>query len=60
MLRVIVAPEEMLQVHRGDDLTGLFLLMVLFLTINSSKYDRSLTPEPVNGWHTQLLQNSLN
>lgn len=53
MLISNVAPEERLQVHRGDGLAGLFLLMVLVLTMNIFKYDKSLTPEPVNGWHMQ-------
>lgn len=65
MAKAIVAPEEMLQVHRGDGLTGLSSLwFCLYLTINISEYDRSSTPEQspeaVNGWHTSLLQNYLN
>lgn len=54
------APEEMLQVHRGDALARLLLLMVLVFTTNISKFDRSFTPEPVHGWHMLLLQNYQN
>lgn len=53
-MKATAAP-EMLQVHRGDHLAGLFLLIFLVLAINISKYDTSLTP--VNGWDTPLQQN---
>lgn len=36
MVKTIGDPEEMLQVHRGDGLAGLFFLMVLVLAVNIS------------------------
>lgn len=36
MVKAVIAPEEMLQVHRGDGLKGLFLLMVL--SVSDNKY----------------------